>query len=168
MPIVLSSLSHNDQNAMYGEIFVKPPNRTHVALDDHCRGTMMKKVAIAALTALVSTSALAQDRCKSLMESGQVAITSVETIQGRYISLRAQADGSRTRGEMLHVAADLERAYRTVGQVIREALSAKCESAEGFVEAEIATEEMVVAIRAEQTLMAAAAEPMTTGSINGH
>jgi hypothetical protein len=35
------------------------------------------------------------------------------------------------------------------------------------VEAEIATEDMVVAIRAEQTLMAAASEPLTTGSIGG-
>ena len=127
----------------------------------------MKEVAIAALAVLVSTSVLAQDRCKSLMESGQAAVTSVETIQGRYITLRVQADSPRTRGEIKRAAADLERAYRTVGQVIREAMAAKCESAEGFVEAEIATEDMVVAIRAEQTLMAAAEEPLTTGSIGG-
>ena len=38
----------------------------------------MKEVAIAALAVLVSTSVLAQDRCKSLMESGQAAVTSVE------------------------------------------------------------------------------------------
>jgi hypothetical protein len=127
----------------------------------------MKEVAIAALAVLVSTSALAQDRCNSLMESGQAAVTSVETLQGRYITLRAQADGPRTMGEIRRVAADLERAYRTVGQVIREAMAAKCESAEGFVEAEVATEDMIVAIRAEQTLIAAAAEPITTASISG-
>ena len=71
-------------------------------------------------------------------------------------------------GEIRCVAADLERAYRTVGQVIREAMAAQCENAEGFVEAETVTEDMLVAIGAEQTLMAAAAEPLTTGSIDGH
>ena len=127
----------------------------------------MKEVAIAALAVLVSTSALAQDRCKSLMETGQAAVTNVETIQGRYITLRAQADSPRTRGEIRRVAADLERAYRTVGQLIREAMNIHCEYAEGFVEAEIATEDMIVAIRAEQTLIAAVDEPLTTGSIGG-
>jgi hypothetical protein len=44
-------------------------------------------------------------------------------------------------------------------------MAIKCEYAEGFVEAEIATEDMIVAIRAEQTLMAAVDEPLTTGSV---
>jgi hypothetical protein len=136
-------------------------------MGDLFEGTTMKEVAIGALAVLVSTSALAQDRCKSLMESGQAAVTNVETIQGRYMALRAQADSPRIRGEIRRVAANLERAYRTVGQVIREAMAAECESAEGFVEAEVATEDMVLAIRAEQTLIAAAEEPLTTGSISG-
>ena len=125
----------------------------------------MNEVAIAALAVLVSTSALGQVRFKSLMQTGQAAVTNVETIQGRYITLRAQADSPRTRGEIRRVAADLESAYRTVGQVIREAMAIKCEYAEGFVEAEIATEDMVVGIRAEQPLMAAVDEPLTIGSI---
>ena len=125
----------------------------------------MKEVAIAALTVLASTSVLAQDGCRSLMETGQAAVTNVETIQGRYFTLLAQADSPRTRGEILRAAADLERAYRTVGKVISSAMAAQCDSAEGFMEARIATEDMIVAIRAEQTLMAAAADdPLTTGS----
>jgi hypothetical protein len=123
----------------------------------------MKEVAIAALAVLVSTSGW--PKTGSLMETGQAAVTNVETIQGRYITLRAQADSPRTRGEIRRVAVDLERAYRTVGQVVSEAMAIKCEYAEGFVEAEIATEDMIVAIRAEQTLMAAVDEPLTTGSV---
>ncbi len=110
----------------------------------------MKRHALAAIAVLATSTALAEDRCTSLTETGMAAVANLELRQVRVENLRASLPlqpSAHQRGELNSAIAELSRAARSVSSLVSEAVRANCPVADALVEAKSTSEEVVAEVQ---------------------
>ena len=111
----------------------------------------MTRCALALMAMLATSTALAEDRCTSLTETGMAAVANLELRQFRVETLRANLPpqpSAQQKGELASAIADLSRAARSVNSLVSEAVKANCLVADALVEAESTSEEVVAEAQA--------------------